>query len=184
MLVIDSWLVYELALFVDHYILVSGVTVLAFCLWRSSMRLCLSSTCNLLGLAVYYIGINKDDLSSRSRFASHHNLTYSLCDLLCLDEKCAMNKIKPGIVLRKKRSRPPTVIVNDNSKVQLLTNHTERREGQWLDLGDSTDRLGHLIFSFKNNSFIFISLLIGLLSVWFCICFCISLFQLWSKCIC
>ena len=58
MLVIDSWLVYELALLAAHSILVAGFTILAFCLWRSSVMLCLSSTCNLLGVAVYYTGIN------------------------------------------------------------------------------------------------------------------------------
>ena len=72
----------------------------------------------------------QDDLSSRRSFASHHTLIYSPCDLLCLDEKCTLNKSASGIVLIKERSRPPTVTVNDNSKVRLLTNHTERRERQ------------------------------------------------------
>ena len=68
----------------------------------------------------------KDDLSSRKIFASHLTLIYSLCDNISLDKKFTLNKSKSGIVLRKERSLPPTV--NHNSKVQLLTNHTERRE--------------------------------------------------------
>ena len=70
----------------------------------------------------------QDDLSSRRSFASHHTIIYSPCDLLCLDEKCTLNKSTSGIVLRKERSQPPTVLVNDDSKVRLLTNHTERRK--------------------------------------------------------
>ena len=70
----------------------------------------------------------QDDLSTRRSFAIHHNLIYSPCDLLCLDEKCILNKSPSGIILRKERSQPPTVLVNDNSKVRLLTNHTERNE--------------------------------------------------------
>ena len=70
----------------------------------------------------------QDDLSSRRSFASHHTLIHSTCDLLYLHEKCNRNKSTSGIVLRKEKSRPPMVLVNDNSKVRLLTNHTERRE--------------------------------------------------------
>ena len=70
----------------------------------------------------------QDDLSSRRSFASPRTLIYSPYDHLCVDAKCTMNKSTPGIVLRKERSRPPTVLVNDNSKFRLLTNHTERRE--------------------------------------------------------
>ena len=70
----------------------------------------------------------QDDLSYRRIFASHCTRIYSPCDLLCLDEKCTINNITSGIVLRKERSRTPTVLVNDNGKVRLLTNHTERRE--------------------------------------------------------
>ena len=70
----------------------------------------------------------QDDLSSRRRFASNLTIIYSPCDLLCLDEKCSLNKITSRIVLRKERSQTPTVLVNDNSKVQLFKNHTERRE--------------------------------------------------------
>ena len=70
----------------------------------------------------------QDNLLSRKSFASHRTLIYSPCDLLCLDEKCTLNKSTSGIVLRKERSQPPTVLVNDNSKVRLLTNHTEKRE--------------------------------------------------------
>ena len=68
----------------------------------------------------------KDDLSSIRSFASNCTLIYSPCDLVCLDEKCTLNKIKSWIVLRKERYLPPTLLVNDNSKVRLLTNHTER----------------------------------------------------------
>ena len=39
-------------------ILVAGFTVFEFSLWNTSVTLCLSSTCNLLGVAVYYTGIN------------------------------------------------------------------------------------------------------------------------------
>ena len=70
----------------------------------------------------------QDDLSSRRIFASHRTLIYSPCDLLCLDEKFTLKKSSSGIVLRKGRSQPPTVLVNDNSKVRLLTNHTEKCE--------------------------------------------------------
>ena len=72
----------------------------------------------------------QDDLSYRRRISIHCTLIHSPCDLLCLDEKCTLNKSTPGIVLRKESSWPPTVLVNDNIKVQLLTNHIERREQQ------------------------------------------------------
>ena len=62
----------------------------------------------------------QDDLSSRRSFASHITLIYSPCDLLCLDEKCILNKSTSGIVLRKERPQPPTVPVNDNIRVQLI----------------------------------------------------------------
>ena len=70
----------------------------------------------------------QDDLLSKRSFASYRTLIYSPCDLLCLYEKCTLDKITSGIVLRKERSRPPTLLVNDNIKVWLFTNHTERRE--------------------------------------------------------
>ena len=70
----------------------------------------------------------QDGLSSRRSFTSHRTLTYSPCDLLCLDEKCTLNKSTSGICLRKERSRPPTVLVNDNRIVRLLADHTERSE--------------------------------------------------------
>ena len=70
----------------------------------------------------------QDDLSSRRSFARNHTIIYSPCELLYLDEKCTLNKITSGIVLRKERSRPLTVVVNDNSKVRLLMNQTERHE--------------------------------------------------------
>ena len=66
----------------------------------------------------------QDNLSSRRRFASHRTIIYSPYDLLCLDEKCTLNKSTSGIVLRKEKSRPQKVLVNDNGKVRLLTNHT------------------------------------------------------------
>ena len=72
----------------------------------------------------------QDDLSSRRSFVSHRTIIYSPCDLLCLDEKCTLNKSTSGIVLRKESSITPTVIVNDSSKFRILTNHTERREQQ------------------------------------------------------
>ena len=50
-----------------------------------------------------------------------------------MDEECTLNKNTSGIVLRKERSRTPTVLVNNNSKVCLLTNRTGRREKRWLD---------------------------------------------------
>ena len=70
----------------------------------------------------------QDDLSYRKSCAIHRNIIYSPCDLLCLDEKCTLNKSTSGIVLRKERYQPPTLLVNDNIKVQLLTNHTESHE--------------------------------------------------------
>ena len=70
------------------------------------------------------------DLSSRRSFASHLNLTYLPCDLLCLDENCTLNKSTSDFFQRKERSQPPQVLISDNSKVQLFTNHTERRERQ------------------------------------------------------
>ena len=70
----------------------------------------------------------QDYLSSRRIFASHCTLIYSPCDLLCLDENFTMNKSTLGIVLIKEISQPSTVLVNDNSKRQLFTNHTERHE--------------------------------------------------------
>ena len=57
----------------------------------------------------------QDALSSRRMFASHFTLIYSPCDLLFLDEEFTMNKRTRGIVLRKERSQPPTVLVNDNN---------------------------------------------------------------------
>ena len=65
----------------------------------------------------------QDDLSSIRSFSIHRSLIYSSRDLLCLYEKCSLNKITSGIFLRIERSRPPTVIVHDNSKVQLLMNN-------------------------------------------------------------
>ena len=59
----------------------------------------------------------QDGLSYRRIFERHRTKIYSPCDLLCLDEKCTLNKSISGIVLIKERSRPPTVLVNDNSKV-------------------------------------------------------------------
>ena len=47
------------------------------------------------------------DLSSRRSFEIHRTRIYSPCELLCLDEKCTLNKSTPGIVLRKERYRPP-----------------------------------------------------------------------------
>ena len=70
----------------------------------------------------------QDNLSYRKSFASNRNIIYSPYDLLCLDENCNLNKSTSGIVLRKERSRLPTVLVNDNSKVRLLKNRTECRE--------------------------------------------------------
>ena len=58
-----------------------------------------------------------DDSSSRRSFAINRTLIYLLCNLFCLDEKCTLNKSTSGIVLRKESSRPPTVLVDDNSKV-------------------------------------------------------------------
>ena len=72
----------------------------------------------------------QDNLSYRRSFASQRTLTYSPCDILCLYEKRTLNKSTSGIVLRKERSRPPMVLVNDNSKVRLLTNRRERHERQ------------------------------------------------------
>ena len=46
----------------------------------------------------------QDNLSSRRIFVGNCTQTYSPCDLLCLDEKCNLNKITAGIVLRKERS--------------------------------------------------------------------------------
>ena len=63
----------------------------------------------------------QDYLSSSRSLASHFTLTYSRYDLLCLDEKCTMNKNKLGIFLIKESSRPPTVLVNDIRKVELMT---------------------------------------------------------------
>ena len=59
----------------------------------------------------------QDDLSSIRGFAIHQDLIYSPFDLLYLDEKCTFNKITSGIVIRKERSRPPMLLVNDDSKV-------------------------------------------------------------------
>ena len=59
----------------------------------------------------------QDNLLSRRRFASHRTIIYSPCEPLCLNEKCTLNKSTSGIVLRKERSRLPTVLVNDNIKV-------------------------------------------------------------------
>ena len=70
----------------------------------------------------------QDELSSRRNFASHRTIIYSPRDFLCLDESFTLNKSTSDFFQRKERSRPPTVLVNDNSKVQLLTNHTEQPE--------------------------------------------------------
>ena len=70
----------------------------------------------------------KDSLSSKMSFASNQIIVYSPCDLLCLDEKCNLNKRTSGIVLRKESSRLTTLLFNVNSKVELLTNNTERHE--------------------------------------------------------
>ena len=66
----------------------------------------------------------QDGLPYRSRFASHCTIIYSPSNFLYLDEKSTLNKRTSGIVFRKERSQPPTKLVNDNSKVRLLTNHT------------------------------------------------------------
>ena len=75
----------------------------------------------------------QDYLSSRRIFASHCTQIYSSCELLFLDKNCTLNNITSRIVSIKERSRTPTVLGSDNSKVQLLTNHTERRKRQGLD---------------------------------------------------
>ena len=43
----------------------------------------------------------QDDLSSRRIFASHLNQIYLPYDLLCLDEKCTLNKSTSGVILSK-----------------------------------------------------------------------------------
>ena len=43
----------------------------------------------------------QDDLSHRRGFASNNTIIHSPCDLLCLDEKCTLNKSTSGIVIRK-----------------------------------------------------------------------------------
>ena len=70
----------------------------------------------------------QDYLSSRRSFASHRTLIYSPYDLLCLDEKCNLNKSTSGIFFRKERSQPRMVLVIDNSQVLSLTNFTDRCE--------------------------------------------------------
>ena len=46
----------------------------------------------------------QDNLTSRRIFASYCTQIYSLCDLLCLDEKCTVNKSTSGILLREEIS--------------------------------------------------------------------------------
>ena len=57
-----------------------------------------SETLVLAGTAAAQL---RDDLSSRRSFSRHQNQIYSPCDLLCLDEKCTLNKSTSGIFIKK-----------------------------------------------------------------------------------
>ena len=70
----------------------------------------------------------QDKSEPRSSFARHCTQFCSPCDLLGVEEKFTLKKSTSGIILIKESSRPPAVLVNDNSKVRLLANHTEKRE--------------------------------------------------------
>ena len=68
----------------------------------------------LVGTAAAHL---QDDLSSRRSFARHRTLIYSPCDLLCLDEKCTLNKSTSGIVLRRTISQRQS-FEHENGPVQ------------------------------------------------------------------